>query len=63
MRNGCASKATRTLQIDDEAVLGVAAKGKSIASISARELSKAGEDFGVKRHIDNDIVHWSTTGN
>jgi hypothetical protein len=54
---------TRTLKIDDEAVLGVAAKGKSISSIEDRELSKAGEDFGVKRHIDNDIVHWSTTGN
>jgi hypothetical protein len=54
---------SRKLQIDDEAVLGVAAKGKTIASIGDRELSKAGEDFGVKRHIDNDIVHWSTTGN
>jgi hypothetical protein len=54
---------SRTLKIDDEAVIGVKAKGKSISSIGDRELSKAGEDFGVKRHIDNDIVHWSTTGN
>ena len=53
---------SRTLKIDDEAVMGVKAKGKSISSIAGRELSKAGEDFGVKRHIDNDIVHWSTTG-
>jgi hypothetical protein len=52
----------RTLKIDDEAVIGVKAAGKSIASIADRELSKAGDDFGVKRHIDNDIVHWSTTG-
>jgi len=54
---------SRILKIDDEAVIGVKAKGKSISSIGDRELSKAGEDFGVKRHIDNDIVHWSTTGN
>jgi hypothetical protein len=54
---------SRTLKIDDEAVIGVKAKGKSISNIAGRELSKAGEDFGVKRHIDNDIVHWSTTGN
>jgi hypothetical protein len=53
---------SRPLKIDDEAVLGVAAKGRTISSIADRELSKAGEDFGVKRHIDTDIVHWSTTG-
>jgi len=54
---------SRPLKIADEAVMGVKAKGRSISSIGDRELSKAGEDFGVKRHIDNDIVHWSTTGN
>ena len=52
----------RTIKIDDEARVGVSAKGKKIANIADRELSKAGADFGVKRGIDTDIVHWSLTG-
>jgi len=52
----------RIIKIDDEAKVGVSAKGKKIASIGDRELSKAGADFGVKRALDTDIVHWSTTG-
>jgi hypothetical protein len=53
---------TRTIKTDDEARVGVKAKGKSIANIEKRELSKAGADFGVKRKVDSDIVHWSRTG-
>lgn len=53
---------TRTIKTDDEARIGVKAKGKTISDIAARELSKAGADFGVKRALDNDIVHWSRTG-
>jgi hypothetical protein len=52
----------RVIKTDDEARKGVAAAGKSITDIKGRELSKAGADFGVKRAIDSDIVHWSTTG-
>ena len=37
-------------------------QGQVISNIAKRELSKAGADFGVKRVIDNDIVHWSRTG-
>jgi hypothetical protein len=54
---------TRTIKTSDEARIGVSAKGKSISGIGGRELSKAGADFGVKRAVDNDIVHWSRTGN
>jgi len=53
---------TRTIRTDDEARVGVKAKGKSISNIERRELSKAGADFGVRRAVDNDIVHWSRTG-
>jgi len=53
---------TRTIKTDDEARVGAKAKGKSIANIEKRELSKAGADFGVKRAVDSDIVHWSRTG-
>ncbi len=53
---------TRAIQIDDEATVGKSASGKKITNISDRELSKAGADFGVKRAIDSDIVHWSLTG-
>jgi hypothetical protein len=53
---------TRTIKISDEARVGVSAKGKSISGIGSRELSKAGADFGVKRAVDSDIVHWSRTG-
>ncbi|HET9458320.1 MAG TPA: hypothetical protein VFO78_13320 [Candidatus Limnocylindrales bacterium] len=53
---------TRRIKTDDEARVGVKAKGKSIANIEKRELSKAGADFGVKRKVDSDIVHWSRTG-
>lgn len=53
---------TRTIKIDDEAKVGESATGKQIAGIGDRELSKAGADFGVKRAIDKDIVHWSLTG-
>jgi hypothetical protein len=54
---------TRTIKTSDEARVGVSAKGKSISGIGSRELSKAGADFGVKRAVDSDIVHWSRTGN
>lgn len=54
---------TRTIKTSDEAKAGEKAAGKSIAGIGSRELSKAGADFGVKRAIDNDIVHWSRHGN
>ena len=54
---------TRTIKTSDEARVGVSAKGKSISNIGGRELSKAGADFGVKRAVDSDIVHWSRTGN
>ena len=54
---------TRTIKTGDEATIGVSSKGKSISSIGSRELSKAGADFGVKRALDHDIVHWSRTGN
>ena len=52
----------REIQIDDEATIGKSASGKTIANIEDRELSKAGADFGLKRQIDSDIVHWSLTG-
>ena len=53
---------TRTIKTDDEATIGVSSRGKSISRIGSRELSKAGADFGVKRALDRDIVHWSRTG-
>jgi hypothetical protein len=53
---------TRKLKVDDEAVTSRKNKGRVISNIANRELSKAGADFGVKRVIDNDIVHWSRTG-
>jgi hypothetical protein len=53
---------TRELAIGDEAVIGTSARGKRIAGIADRELSKAGSDFGVVRAIDSDIVHWSLDG-
>ena len=53
---------TRTIKVDDEAREGVSARGKKISGIGSRELSKAGADFGVKRALDNDIVHWSRSG-
>ena len=53
---------TREIEIDDEARIGETAAGKTIANIEGRELSKAGDDFGLKRMIDNDIVHWSSDG-
>jgi len=53
---------TRTIKTSDEARVGVSARGKSISGIASRELSKAGADFGVKRAVDSDIVHWSRSG-
>jgi hypothetical protein len=53
---------TRELKVDDEAIVGVSARGKKIAGIANRELSKAGKDFGALRAIDTDIVHWSLDG-
>ena len=53
---------TRELKVDDEAVIGISARGKIIVGISGRELSKAGKDFGAIRVIDDDIVHWSLSG-
>jgi hypothetical protein len=53
---------TRELKVDDEATIGVSARGKRITDIGSRELSKAGKDFGVIRAINNDIVHWSLNG-
>ena len=53
---------TRTITSAGEAKVGESAKGKSISDIGSRELSKAGADFGVKRALDNDIVHWSRSG-
>ncbi len=58
-----ANQVTRTIKINDEAISGQSAKGKKITNIESRELSKAGADFGVKRAVDSDIVHWSRTGN
>lgn len=52
----------REIKIADEATTGVSARGKSISDITDRELSKAGQDFGVIRAIKSDIVHWSSTG-
>jgi hypothetical protein len=53
---------TRTIKTNDEARVGVSSRGKTISAIGSRELSKAGADFGVKRALDNDIVHWSRSG-
>ncbi|MBI2927906.1 MAG: hypothetical protein HY735_10425 [Verrucomicrobia bacterium] len=53
---------SRDLKVDDEAIIGVPAKGKAISDIADRELSKAGKDFGAIRAIKNDIVHWSLNG-
>jgi hypothetical protein len=53
---------TRTIKVDDEAIDGEKNAKKVISNIGAREFSKAGADFGVKRAIDNDIVHWSRSG-
>jgi hypothetical protein len=53
---------TRKIKVSDEARKGHSASGKSISNIGGRELSKAGADFGVKRALDNDIVHWSRSG-
>jgi len=53
---------TRTIKADDEARVGVKAKGKRISAIGSRELSKAGADFRIKRALDIDIVHWSRSG-
>ena len=53
---------SREIKVDDEAIIGIPARHKKIAGIASRELSKAGEDLGVKRAIDSDIVHWSLTG-
>ncbi|HEV8545577.1 MAG TPA: hypothetical protein VGQ64_04755 [Candidatus Limnocylindrales bacterium] len=52
----------RTIKVDDEALTGQKNRGKSISGIGKRELSKGGADFGVKRAVDNDIVHWSRSG-
>lgn len=53
----------RTIMIDkNEATFGESAKGKKINNIRSRELSIAGQDFGVIRAIDNDVVHWSING-
>ena len=53
---------TRELKVDDEAIIGKNARGRIIANIANRELSKAGKDFGAIRAINNDIVHWSLNG-
>lgn len=53
---------SRDLKVDDEAVVGTSARGKTISDIEDRELSKAGKDFGAIRKIKNDIVHWSLNG-
>jgi hypothetical protein len=52
----------RELKVDDEAVIGTSARGKNIPGIANRTLSLAGKDYGVIRAINNDIVHWSSTG-
>lgn len=52
----------RELKVDDEAIIGVSARGKKIADIANRDLSKAGKDFGAIRAIAKDIVHWSLDG-
>jgi hypothetical protein len=53
---------TRKIKVDDEALKGQDNTGRVISGIAKRELTKAGADFGVKRAVDNDIVHWSRTG-
>jgi hypothetical protein len=53
---------TRKIKVDDEARYGDDNLSKVISGIAKRELSKAGADFGVKRAVDNDIVHWSRSG-
>ena len=53
---------SRDLKVDDEALIGVSARGKTIPDISSRELSKGGKDLGAIRAINNDIVHWSLNG-
>jgi hypothetical protein len=53
---------SREIKVDDEAPINGKAAGMTIDNIGSRELSKAGEDFGVKRGLKNDIVHWSLTG-
>jgi hypothetical protein len=53
---------TRKIKVDDEAIYGDDNLSKVISGIGKRELSKAGADFGVKRAVDNDIVHWSRSG-
>jgi hypothetical protein len=55
-------KVKRTIKVDDEARIGDDNLSKTISGIAKRELSKAGADFGVKRAVDNDIVHWSRSG-
>ena len=52
----------RRIKVDDEARHDRKNRGKVISNIAGRELTKAGNDFGIKRAIDNDIVHWSRTG-
>lgn len=53
----------RTIIVDaNEAISGEPAKHKDIPNIRQRELSKAGEDFGVIRANHDDVVHWSSDG-
>ena len=40
---------TRTIEVDDEALTGQDNRGKMIANIANRALTKAGVDLGVKR--------------
>ncbi|MBA2372638.1 MAG: hypothetical protein H0V74_00345 [Chloroflexi bacterium] len=53
---------TRKIKVYDEARTRQNNRGKVISGILKRELTKAGADFGVKRAVDDDIVHWSRTG-